>query len=149
MQVLHTHISSPSNNPDKCMVNVNYFFLNFNYISGSNNGSFSSHLDCVGVSSAQSVLSVASSVRHDSNRSRSRLLMHADSQSSDFSSGNESTAALLQKRSLSRDELSSRQATNSSRSLSRCRNPSVNWSSTEGKITLQYPNRSFSFEYKT
>ena len=107
--------------------------MNFNNISGSNNGSFSSHLDCVGVSSAQSVLSVASSVRHDSSRSRSRLLMHADSQSSDFSSGNESTVALLQKRSLSRDELSSRQATNSSRSLSRCRNPSVNWSSTEGK----------------
>ena len=110
---------------------------------GSNNGSFGSHLDHIGITPAQSVLSVASSVRHDtsfgrpesSSRSRSRILMHADSQSSDYnSSGNESTVALLQKRSQSRDEISSRQTTNSSRSLSRCRDPSINWSSTEGSI---------------
>ena len=94
------------------------------YIPGSNNGSFSSHLDSVGtVSAAQSVLSMTSSMaNHDvTSRSRSRLLMHADSQSSDFSSsGNESTTALLHhhnaKRSQSRDEISLR---HSSRSVSR------------------------------
>lgn len=84
----------------------------------SNNGSFGSHLDCIGgVSSAQSVLSVASG---------SRILSHADS--SEFSSGTESTMALIQKRSQSRDELRGQ------RSVSRCRNPSVNWSSNEGSI---------------
>lgn len=89
----------------------------------SNNGSFGSHLDCLGVSSAQSVLSVASG---------SRILSHADSL--EFSSGTESTVALIhhqnQKRSQSRDEL----RTNQQRSVSRCRNPSVNWSSNEGSI---------------
>lgn len=52
--------------------------------------------------------------------------MHADSM--DLSS-TDSTAVLLHKRSQSRDELSTRH-----RSISRCRNPSTNWSSTEGSI---------------
>merc|ERR1712062_365056 len=105
-----------------------------------NRRSISSNLDSIGVvSSAQSVLSVASTTitNHEihpipHHMSRSSILRgHTiDSQSSDFSSGNESTTALLQhQRSHSRDELVSHQ-----RSISRCRNPSVNWSSNEGSI---------------
>ena len=87
------------------------------------NGSFSSHLDCAGsVSAAPSVMSVASTVCSiDPHRSRSRLMDSSD----------DSTSALISnKRSQSRDEL----IRSTSRSISRCRNPSLNWSSTEGSV---------------
>merc|ERR1711884_268662 len=88
------------------------------------NGSFSSHLDSI--STAPSVMSVASIVDH--NRSRSRLMDSSD----------DSTSALIphHKRSQSRDELMSTtgHGSRNGRSLSRCRNPSLNWSSTEGSV---------------
>ena len=90
----------------------------------SMNGSFSSHLDSI--STAPSVMSVASIVDH--NRSRSRLMDSSD----------DSTSALIphHKRSQSRDELMSTtgHGSRNGRSLSRCRNPSLNWSSTEGSV---------------
>ena len=90
------------------------------------NGSFSSHLDSI--SAAPSVISVASIVDH--NRSRSRLMDSSD----------DSTSHLIphHKRSQSREELLMTSGvgngSRNGRSLSRCRNPSLNWSSTEGSV---------------
>lgn len=101
----------------------------------SSSNSFSSHLDHVGVSAATSVLSVASTayaVDQGHQGQRSRRQCHHDSQSSDLSSGAESTAALLNN---SRDDLGGfSRHSSTARSLSRCRNPSTNWSSTEGSV---------------
>ncbi len=119
----------------------------YTHFLASNNGSFSSHLDSVGmgISSANSVLSVAPSNAgqqaadltslRSSRLSRVPVNGGGDSGSDVNSSGAESTAALLgagQHRSQSRDDIKGQRQP--SRSLSRCRNPSLNWSSNESSV---------------